>query len=443
MGKVQPQPIRRRYGWVELDKKTSPQTWKGRWADWSQARVDGRGRSRPKQRSVVLGYKTKDDLPTKSAAEKKWDAVRDAVMNPPQVATKHEWTFTEFVWQHYVPDRSALRCWRPATREKFEFLMSKMAPPFGAQRLADITTAQMQKFLVGLAQRECSDTVKGSRNYLRAIFREAHEEEIIDYDPTRKLVLPKTREPRRPLLSIEQIQTIEPKLAWLDRVILSLFTRCGLRPGEVFGFKTQDVGRDCTVFIHQTFSRGRLGPTKTDGSAKKVALPEPLYKDLLIVRDQAVESGVRWLFPASRKHKGVLRPLSSANWLKRVLKPVCDDLGIAVDLRMFRRGFATVASDKGGSLKDIQHQLRHASVTTTANIYVQPVPDSVRRVVDNVDRALRDHSGPENNTPSELMTPLGHLREKAEELGSALESWWAVTGSNRGPPACKAGALTG
>jgi integrase len=235
-------------------------------------------------------------------------------MNPPQVDEKQQWTFSDFVWKRYVPDRSALRSWRPSTHAKFDFLMSKMAPVFGARRLADITTGQMQKFLVGVAQRECSDTVKGLRNYLRAIFREAREEKIVDYDPTRKLVLPKTREPRRPLLSIEQIQMIEPKLAWKDRVILGLFTRCGLRAGEVFGLEAQDVGGDRTVFIHQSFSCGRLGPTKTDGSAKKVALPEPLYRDLSTLREQALQSGVRWLFPATRLYKGVLHPTASANW---------------------------------------------------------------------------------------------------------------------------------
>lgn len=80
---------------------------------------------------------------------------------------------------------------------------------------------------------------------------------------------------------------------------------------------------------------------------------------------------------------------SSANWLKRVLKPIAAELGFKVDLGMFRRGFTTIADVAGGSLKDIQHQLRHASVTTTANIYVQPVPSSVRAIVEKVDRVLR------------------------------------------------------
>ena len=55
-------------GWNSM-KTTSSQTWKARWANWAEARVDRRGRARPKQRSIVLGYKTKADLPTKAAAQ--------------------------------------------------------------------------------------------------------------------------------------------------------------------------------------------------------------------------------------------------------------------------------------------------------------------------------------------------------------------------------------
>jgi hypothetical protein len=108
-------------------------------------------------------------------------------MNPPQVQVKREWTFEDFVWQRYVPDRSELRGWRRSTREKFDFLMQRMGAAFGKQLLTSITTTQMQKLLADLAKRECADTVKGVRSYLRAIFKEAHEEKIVDYNAARSL----------------------------------------------------------------------------------------------------------------------------------------------------------------------------------------------------------------------------------------------------------------
>jgi integrase len=75
--------------------------------------------------------------------------------------------------------------------------------------------------------------------------------------------------------------------------------------------------------------------------------------------------------------------------MKRVLKPVAALLGFPVTLHMFRRGFATLAHASGGTLRDIQEQLRHASAATTANVYVQTVPASVRGTVEKMDRSLR------------------------------------------------------
>ena len=69
---------RRQGGWVEIDKQTTPHSWKARWDDWSETRTGKDGRVRPVQRSFVLGYKTAKDLPTKGAAETKWAKIRPA-----------------------------------------------------------------------------------------------------------------------------------------------------------------------------------------------------------------------------------------------------------------------------------------------------------------------------------------------------------------------------
>ena len=50
---------------------------------------------------------------------------------------------------------------------------------------------------------------------------------------------------------------------------------------------------------------------------------------------------------------------------------------------MLRRTTATLAQKKG-SVKDIQAHLRHAKADTTANEYMQELPESVRQMVDSV-----------------------------------------------------------
>ena len=90
-------------------------------------------------------------------------------------------------------------------------------------------------------------------------------------------------------------------------------------------------------------------------------------------------------------------PLDYHNWVNRNLRPTADKLGIRVNCQTMRRTFATLANEAGGDLKDIQAQMRHARSATTANIYVQPIPRSMRESVEALDRVLSD--GPRRPQP--------------------------------------------
>ena len=60
-----------------------------------------------------------------------------------------------------------------------------------------------------------------------------------------------------------------------------------------------------------------------------------------------------------------------------------------VNHQILRRTFASLAYNTGGDLKDIQAQMRHASANTTANVYTKPIPKSVRKAVEALDRRIR------------------------------------------------------
>ena len=231
-------------------------------------------------------------------------------------------TFSQYVNGRFVPEKNALRPWRARSRDKFDYLMSKIMPVFGAKELAAITTADLQRFLVELARKHCHDTVVGMMMYVRAIFDHAIDNDLLAKNPARKLLLPATRERSRPYLTGEQLGQLEARLAGQDRTIFRLLSRTGLRAGELFGLQWQDVNSNQTVSIQRTFSKGEIGPPKTKASAKPVALPKE-----------------------TREGRDAHRV---GNWLKRVLKPVAALLGFAVTLHMFRRGFATGSSDFGG-----------------------------------------------------------------------------------------------
>jgi integrase len=68
----------------------------------------------------------------------------------------------------------------------------------------------------------------------------------------------------------------------------------------------------------------------------------------------------------------------------RVLKPLAKRLGVEkLNFQILRRTMATQAQ-KMGPVKDIQAHLRHSRPDTTANEYMQELPESVREMVGSV-----------------------------------------------------------
>jgi integrase len=67
--------------------------------------------------------------------------------------------------------------------------------------------------------------------------------------------------------------------------------------------------------------------------------------------------------------------MDADNYRFRVLKPLAEDLEIPkLNFQVMRRKMATQAQ-KMGSVKDIQAHLRHSRPDTTANEYMQELPD--------------------------------------------------------------------
>jgi integrase len=273
-----------------------------------------------------------------------------------------------------------------------------MCSQFGGALLTDIDKKRLQRFLNGLAEHLCHDTVNGCYIYLKAAFAEAVEQRLVVENPTKTLTLPHTRERETYTVAFEDVQRLEDALDGRDKIIFRLLGRCGPRAGETFAFQWHDLQTDQTLRIQRTYSRGELKPPKTKKSRKPIYLPLSLYRDLLQLREVSDDpSPTGWIFPSQRKRRRQLEsgeleasasimPLDYHNWVNRNLKPVADKMGIRVNCQIMRRTFATLANDAGGDLKDIQTQMRHARSATTADIYVQPIPRSVRESMEALDR---------------------------------------------------------
>jgi hypothetical protein len=79
------------------------------------------------------------------------------------------------------------------------------------------------------------------------------------------------------------------------------------------------------------------------------------------------------------KRKGQAVPRWGKNFLRWRIRPIGKKLGIPERLVTFQVMRRTLGTDlqKHGSLKDAQGALRHASIKTTGDVYVQTIEESV------------------------------------------------------------------
>src|SRR5207244_11370672 len=89
------------------------------------------------------------------------------------------------------------------------------------------------------------------------------------------------------------------------------------------------------------------------------------------------------------ERKGQKVPRRAKNFLKWRIYPIADRLKIPrlVTFQVMRRTLGTDLQ-KHGTMKDAQGILRHASIKTTANVYMQEIPASVRAAINSRTRAI-------------------------------------------------------
>lgn len=75
-------------------------------------------------------------------------------------------------------------------------------------------------------------------------------------------------------------------------------------------------------------------------------------------------------------------------YLKDVLKPIANGVGVpGLTFQALRRTFATLAQ-KHGNPKDVQTQIRHADPSLTLRVYTKQIPESVKEMVEALDKEL-------------------------------------------------------
>ena len=306
-------------------------------------------------------------------------------------------TFEWFVRNRYFPLREG--DWRTETaKEKKAQIEIDLIAKFGTEPMETIDKFALQKHLNDLAKVYCQDRVKQDRSYLKSIFDEAIEQEFLVRDPSRKLKIPKNLRPKdKRIVTWNQLKAVLTKATRRDRLIILLDMTEALRPSELFAIRWRTYDNANTLDLTETIYRGEIRPFgKTPKSLGKMHLPDDLAAELKAYKLEQQRISPKLALPDAPMFPNADGGfIDTSNYRERVLKPLGDSVGIErLNFQVIRRTIATRAQSLG-SVKDIQSHLRHSRADTTANEYMQELPESVQQMVGTVYAMLTGNAGPQ------------------------------------------------
>ena len=374
-------------------------------------RTDRDGKEVEKTRKVVLGLRS--ELRKWEAEEKLQEHIRRENGNgscTPILPADDTVTFDWFVSERYLPMRRGQ--WRPATAQKTEFEINKyLVGRFRGVALRKIGTFEIQMLLNELARRYSESIVKHAYVNIRSIMRTVQKLSFIVTNPSEDAKMPETRAVSRPTMTAEQIiklfNAIEDPH---DLCLMSIGLFCATRTSETLGLQWKSYAGD-RLIIQNTAYEGRLykGKVKTDDSREAVPVPEGIRPIIEAWRQVCEDTSPEALMFATNGRKGGKVPRHAKNFLKWRIHPIAAKLGIPRELVTFQVMRRTLGTDlqQHGTMKDAQRILRHASIRTTANVYMQPIPASVMSAINSRTRAILGNWEPKSAKVQHTTVPNG------------------------------------
>ncbi len=298
-------------------------------------------------------------------------------------------TFSD-LWMAFCAVKSGQ--WSKKTKEDLRYLFAKhVIPIIGSQPPREVTLTSLQLLLNKMAEDGYrKSSVEKVRTHTRACFEYATDEDVIEKNPTRKLVMPNVKKKScERFLSLDELRALLSQASSREHVVLRILAVCGLRPAEILVLRIEDFEgtqlRIDEALKERQKGEDRIGETKTAESDNYVPVPPDLAREIEAwIAGQPDRNNPRaFLFPNSSG-----TAFGVGNYLKRHLKPLAEKVGIH-DLthQAFRRTSSTHMQNHA-TVKDMQRHLRHTDPQTTLKHYAKFIPESLRTAVAALDAQI-------------------------------------------------------
>lgn len=258
----------------------------------------------------------------------------------------------DFFNKHYLPDaRQRKRSWDVDCRTYRKYI----APVFGQQKLVEIRSRKIEKWLIGLAQKGLqANSCNRILAILKAILSCAAQGKWITSSPCATVSPLKDMPRQERFLTREEAIRLKARLEQENtpaaRVLLLLLLT-GARKSEILKARWENVDLEKQILTV---------PLSKSGKARYISLSSQACEILCKMRTMPGHLGSQWLFPGRDSHNRPLKNIQAA-W-QRIRAGLGLDMYRIHDLR---HSFASFLAASGHSLYEVQKMLGHADPRTS------------------------------------------------------------------------------
>lgn len=362
---------RERYqtGSLKIEKRNAGEDmWVFRWREY---RADGTSAYRKK----IVGPVS--ELRNKAAALKAVEGLKlDINATVSAVLTSH--TVAELI-SHYI--EVELESGRHTVRVQQVYkhnLNDIILPEWGNYRLQDVKPIAVERWLDKMPYAPATKTkVKG---VFGTLFRHGMRYQWASTNPIALVRSSSKRVDAPDILTPVEIRGILGELSEPARTVTMLAAITGMRRGELFGLKWEDLDFERRTFrIVRSLVDQIEGKPKTETSRKPLPMSSELVEALTAWQKQtSYAKPSDWVF-ASPQSFGKL-PYWPDMLLRRHILPAAKRLGIQkrIGWHTFRRTAASLLMSSGAGVKATQELMRHATADITLELYAQAVTEDKR-----------------------------------------------------------------
>jgi len=238
----------------------------------------------------------------------------------------------------------------PVTIEKLRWLLGKAVAVFGDRPVGELRSEEIAAWRIRLSPGYRFDATQA----LRQVLARAAVWGMIDVNPAKLGVdnpSPRRRE-QRPFESWAELDALAAHLSPRYRPMIIFAAATGLRPAEWLALEWRDIDLESrVVYVHRSFTKGRLKCPKTEASRRAVPLQTIALKAL---ERQALSQESALVFPADRGGYLDLHNFRNREWKPAQLAAAILPLRRIYDLR---HTFATFALRAGISTFDLSRYM--------------------------------------------------------------------------------------